>query len=124
MPRAALVEAAEARAEAEAERGSDLLAAASSLRQKALDWLAKAAADDDRQSASRFIREARECLLMEARLRGEVDENPVINLMIAPVMIEMQAVILAALAGHPEARADVVFALGRMGGAPMIEHRP
>jgi hypothetical protein len=111
MPRAAREEGAQAVAEAEGTRGAALLRDACSLRARAMRLLEQAEAMQDVRAANGSLREARECLKLEALLMGELDEAPVINLLVAPVFVQVQAMILAALAPYPDAKLAVVRAL-------------
>lgn len=111
MPRAARKEGAEAVAEAEGTRGAYLLREASGLRKRAMALLEKAEAAEDIRGANGSLREARECLKLEAQLLGELDDSATINVLIAPAFIKVQTVVLAALAHYPEARIAVVHAL-------------
>lgn len=60
------------------------------------------------QAILAFHREARRDLELVAKLMGELDERPQVNILIAP---EANAVIVEALAPYPEARQAVVDAL-------------
>ena len=52
---------------------------------------------------------------LQARLLGELDERPQVNLVLSSEWIELRTVIVRALAPHPEARGAVVRALERAG---------
>lgn len=54
------------------------------------------------------IRELRTIVELLARVTGELDERPVINLITAPDWVALRAAVLDALADDPEARARVV----------------
>jgi len=80
--------------------------------------LRTAEAQGSLQTALQAVREARGLIELTARMTGELDERPqtlVVNLASSAEWIETRSVILAALARHPAARADVVAALS--GGA-------
>lgn len=51
-------------------------------------------------------------LTLVAKLAGELDERAQVNITVAPAWVELRAVILGALSGHPEALEAVVEALG------------
>jgi len=57
------------------------------------------------------IREARGNIELLAKLLGELDERPVINLVAAPEWIQIRTAILVALQPYPEARVTVAEAL-------------
>jgi len=92
-------------------QADDLLAQARGLQAKAWALLEKAEADGDFKTALLGVREARGCLELLARLLGELDERPVINLVAAPEWIQIRTAILVALAPYPEARVAVAGAL-------------
>ena len=61
------------------------------------------------------IREARGNLKLLAKLLGELDERPVVNLNVFPEWLELRAVIVGALEPHPDARGAVLRNLGGSG---------
>ncbi len=50
-------------------------------------------------------------LELQAKLLGDLDERPVINILNNPQFIQVQAAVVQALEGYPEARESVVRAL-------------
>jgi hypothetical protein len=110
MAVAALVEGAQAVAEEEAiQRASSLLKTAEAI-------LSEARAEGDKAMALQAIREASRVVLVLAKMSGDIDTSTQINVTFAPVMIELQAVVMAALANHPQAKADVVRAMSALSG--------
>jgi transposase-like protein len=95
----------------EAARADDLLAQVRELQAKTLSTLLAAERDGDRQTVLRAVREARGNLELLARLLGELDERPVVNLVLSPEWTSVRSVLLAALAPHTEARVAVAAAL-------------
>jgi hypothetical protein len=85
--------------------GDDLLAQVRSLQAKALAILERAEQAGELKTALLAIREARECLALLAKLLGELDERPTVNLLISPEWLTVRAALLAALLPFPEARA-------------------
>jgi hypothetical protein len=81
------------------------------LHQLALAMLSKAAASSDWRTALSGIREARGCLELLAKLRGQLDERPVVNLLVVPENVATRTTIMRALMDYPDARAAVVAAL-------------
>jgi hypothetical protein len=69
------------------------------------------------RTALSAIREARGNLELLAKLLGELDERPVVNLNVSPEWLELRAVIVTALEPHPEALGAVVGALEGTEGA-------
>ena len=68
----------------------------------------------DKQKAKPWadgIRELRKCLELLARVTGELDDRPQINLVALPAWVEIRAVILAAVAPFPEIREKVTDAI-------------
>lgn len=108
-PKLAQAQAAETVAQAD-----DLLYQVKHLRGKAVSLLLKAESSGDYRAALMGIREARGCLELLAKLQGQLDERPVINLTISPQWVQLRAVIVQALAPYPEARARVAAALAEV----------
>ena len=101
----------------EVARGDDLLADARDLQVRAYGILDKAEGTGDLRTALGAIREARGNLELLAKLLGELDERPVVNLTVSSEWMELRAVIVGALEPHPEAIGAVVGALvGADGG--------
>lgn len=105
---ARLVKAAEAEEVAQAD---DLLAQVRSLQTRALSILDQAEQAGDLKVALSAIREARGNLELLAKLLGELDERPVINLTVSAEWLTLRSAILAALAPFAEARAAVASRL-------------
>jgi DNA-binding XRE family transcriptional regulator len=61
------------------------------------------------------LRELRKCLELLARVTGELDERPQVNLAVFPEWVTVRTRLLAAVESHPEARGWLVDALD---GAP------
>jgi hypothetical protein len=110
--------AALVKAEAEDDHNLTLLARLERHMSTVDRLLAHAEAQGSLATALQAVREARSLIELVARMTGELDERPqtlVVNLASSAEWIETRSVILAALARHPAARADVVAALS--GGA-------
>ena len=105
---AALVKA---QAAAEAAQADALLAQVVDLRDKALGVLSRAEAAEDLRAAVSAIREARGCVELLGKLAGQLNEAPIVNLILMPEWRQLQAAILDALGPHVEARLAVAAAL-------------
>ncbi len=113
-PPAKLVMAEKAAQVAEAD---DLLEQVGDLQRRALAILDKAEEVGELKTALSAIRETRGNLELLAKLLGELDERPVVNLNVSPEWLELRTVIVTALGPHPEALGAVVGALeGAEGG--------
>jgi hypothetical protein len=75
------------------------------------------AAEETRQhrTALSAIREARSNLELLAKLLGELDDRPVVNLLVSAEWLELRAVIVGALEPHPDARGAVLRAIEGVG---------
>jgi len=71
----------------------------------------KAEREGDYRTALSGVRELVRIVELQAKLIGELDERPVLNLHLQPEWIELRAVIVGALEPHPEARESVLRAL-------------
>ncbi len=105
---ATLAKAEEAK---EASRAGDLLGQVRALQGKTLGILLRAEGAGDLRTALGAIREARGNVELLAKLSGELDERPVVNLNVSPEWLELRTVIVGALEPHPEALSAVVGAL-------------
>ncbi len=105
---AAIAQAASAR---EADHGSDLLDQVNKLKGKAVSLLLKAEAAGDYRTGLAGIREARGCLELLLEVEGELNRNPVVNIILSPEWTRLRAVIIGALAPYPEARLAIAARL-------------
>ncbi len=102
---------------AELSRLDGLLADLRRLWQRAEHLGKDAEQDGDRRSALAAVREARECLALLAKLTGDLDERPNVNVLLAaPEWRLVQVAIYEALETFPEARAAVASGLMRLEG--------
>jgi hypothetical protein len=102
---------AKAREAAEVAQADDLLAQVRDLQDRALAVLGRAESAGELRTALGAIREARGNLELLAKLIGDLDERPQVNVLIAQ---EAQTTIIAALAPYPDARQAVADALGEL----------
>ncbi len=102
-----LVEASRAVEVCEAD---DLLGRIEALQGRTLAILEAAEHTGELRTALAAIREARGNLELVGRITKELDERPV-NVLVSPEWLELRAVIVAALAPHPEARVAVLDAI-------------
>lgn len=115
---AALLKAKDA---AELVRADGLLGEVQALRDRALDCLTKAEAAGDLSTALKAIREARGSVELLAKLEGQLQTAPNVNVLITPVWRDIAATLLIALDPYPEARgaaADALLALEERTRAP------
>ena len=100
-----------AQAAEEVAQADNLLSQVRDLQGRAYGILDKAEGAGDLRTALGAIREARGNLELLAKLLGELDERPVVNLNVSPEWLELRAVIVGALEPHPDARGAVLRAL-------------
>ena len=100
-----------AQAAEEVAQADDLLAQVRDLQARTLAILEAAESTSQHRTALGAIREARSNLELLAKLLGELDERPVVNLNVSPEWLELRAVIVTALEPHPDARGAVLRAL-------------
>lgn len=101
---AALTKAQEAE---EAARADDLLAQLRDLTAEAHRIKDRAERTGDYRTALAGIRELVRIVELLAKLKGELDERPQVNLLVAPEWLAVRAALMTALAPHPEARTAV-----------------
>jgi hypothetical protein len=100
-----------AKAAEEVAEADDLLSQVQDLQARTLAILEAAEGSNQHRTALGAIREVRSNLELLAKLLGELDERPVVNLNVSPEWLELRAVIVGALEPHPEARGAVLRAL-------------
>ncbi len=108
---------ARAREAEEVSRADDLLDQVRGLQDRALTILGKAENAGELRTALGAIREARGNLELLAKLLGELDERPQVNILVSPEWIAVRAVVLEPLAPYPEARAAVAGRLLQLEGS-------
>ena len=96
---------------AEVAEADTLLDQVKNLQGRAYAILDKAEEAGELRTALSAIREARGNLELLAKLLGELDERPVVNLNVSPEWLELRALIVTALEPHPAALSAVVGAL-------------
>jgi hypothetical protein len=107
-----LVEAKQAVDVADAD---DLLGEVRDLQARTLAILEASEETSEHRTALAAIREARANLELLARLLGELDERPQVNILISPEWLELRTAIVVALERYPDARGDVHRALDGVG---------
>jgi hypothetical protein len=100
-----------AQAAEEVAQADDLLDQMQDLQQRTLAILEVAESTNQHRTALSAIREARSNLELLAKLLGELDERPVVNLLVSPEWLELRTVIVTALQPHPDALSGVLRAL-------------
>jgi hypothetical protein len=106
-----------AQAAEEVAEADTLLDQVKNLQGRAYAILDKAEEAGELKTALSAIREARGNLELLAKLLGELDDRPQINLTVSLEWLELRAVIVGALEPHPEALGAVVGALEAADGA-------
>lgn len=96
---------------AEVAEAGDLLDQVRNLQGRALTILGKAEEAGELRTALGAIREARGNLELLAKLLGELDDRPQVNVLISTEWLQLRARIIAALDHHPQARESVLRAV-------------
>ena len=109
---------AKAKEAEEMTQADELLRQVKALQNKATSLLLAAERAGDYRTALSGIREARGCVELLAKLMGELDERPQINLTISTEWVSIRTVIVSALADHPAARLSVAEALAALERTP------
>jgi hypothetical protein len=100
-----------AQAAEEVAQADTLLEQVRNLQSRTLAILEAAEETKQHRTALGAIREARSNLELLAKLLGELDERPTVNILVSSEWLELRAVIVTALEPHPEALRAVVGAL-------------
>jgi hypothetical protein len=98
-------------------KASDLLSMAMERDAKALALLAQAEQTGDLKTAGQMLRISLVSLELLARLRGELNEQATVNIMVAPEWIAVREALLRALWPFVEARMAVAAALAELEAA-------
>jgi hypothetical protein len=106
-----LPELVKAKQAEEVTQATDLLAMVTARDEKAMALLAKAEASGDLRAAGSILRVSLVSLELLARLRGQLDERAVVNLILVPEWVSFRTTLLQALLAYPEARAAAAQAL-------------
>jgi hypothetical protein len=104
-----------AQAVEEVAEADHLLDQVRSLQARTLAILEAAERSNQHRTALSAIREARSNLELLAKLLGELDDRPQINLLVSAEWLELRAMIVGALEPHPDARGAVLRALESAG---------
>src|SRR5215212_2033971 len=91
----------------EAARADDLLDQVRNLQTHALDILERAEKAGDLRTALAAISQARGNLELLGKLAGELDERPVVNVLLSPQWLAIRTAMTEILVTYPEARAAV-----------------
>jgi len=100
-----------AQEQADVAQGLDVVAQLRAINGVTMQILHEARQQRNPDVALRAVDRIQRQIELQAKLLGELDERPVINLLIAPEWLQMRATIIRALDAHPEARNAVVLAL-------------
>ena len=88
-----------------------LLAHVRELQEKTLSILERAEAAGDLRTAVSAIAQARGNLELLARLLGELQTQPVVNILVDPQFIQFRDLVLGVLSGFPEVKMKVIETL-------------
>ena len=100
-----------AREAEEAAKADELLDQVRSLQTHALGILERAEKAGELRTALAAISQARGNLELLGKLAGELDERPVVNVLLSPQWVTIRTSMLKALSAYPEARAAVAESL-------------
>jgi len=95
----------------EVAEADDLLDQVRDLQARTLAILEASEASREHRTALSAIREARSNLELLAKLLGELDERPVVNVLVSPQWLQLRTTIITALDHHPQARESVLRAV-------------
>ena len=99
---------------AEVAQADDLLGQMQDLQQRTLAILEGAESTKQHRTALSAIREARSNLELLAKLLGELDERPQVNLLVSAEWVTVRMAMMEALGRYPEARIAVAERLSEL----------
>src|ERR687898_2633889 len=97
-----------AREAEEVAQADDLLDQVRNLQAHALDILERAEKAGDLRTALAAISQARGNLELLGKLAGELDERPIVNVLLSPQWVMIRTTMLEALSAYPKARSAVL----------------
>jgi hypothetical protein len=103
-----IAQAQEARDEAQA---LDVVRQLKAINAAAVAILAAARRTGEHETALRAIDRIQRQLELQAKLLGELDDRPQVNVLLAPEWLAVRSALLSALLPYPQARIDVAAAL-------------
>ena len=95
----------------EVTQADNLLDQIEALRAKAVQLLNQAENAGDLKTALAGIGQARACLELLAKVRGELQQEGAVNITVSAEWLELRAVMLQALEPYPEARERLITAI-------------
>jgi len=95
----------------------DIVAQLKAINGAALTVLGEARRSGNGELALKAIDRIQRQIELQAKLLGELDERPQINLVVSAEWLQVRLMIVQALAPYPEAQGAVVAALSASGGA-------
>jgi hypothetical protein len=98
---------ARAREAKELARADELLIQVRDLQGRTLSILSASEEAGELRTALAAIREARGNLELLAKLLGELNDSPTVNVLVSPLWVEIRTVLLETLGPYPEARSAV-----------------
>ena len=105
--------AKEAEEWADGEVAIDVVRQLKAINAAALGVLSRARNRDEPRLELQAIDRVHKQLELQAKLLGDLDDRPQVNLYLSPEWIELRGLIVAALQPHTEARESVLRAIGR-----------
>ncbi len=100
----------------EVTRGLDVVKQLRTINGVTMQILSEARQRKDPEVALKAIDRIQKQIELQAKLLGDLDERPVVNILVSDDWLRLRATIIAALAAHPEAQRAVVGALSANGG--------
>jgi hypothetical protein len=117
-----LAELVKAKQAEDVSRATDLLTMATNRDKIALALLSRAERAGDLKTAVQALRVSLVSLELLARLRGELNEQTTVNVLVLPEYMAARSALVAALAPFPDARRAVVEALAMVEGGSNDGH--
>ena len=111
---ASLVQQQQAQAVEEARQALDVVEQLRAVNQASLTVLKQARERGNGELALKAIDRVVRQIELQAKLLGDLDERPVVNVLVSPQWVTVRTALLVALAPYPEARTAAAAALTRL----------
>jgi len=106
-----------AQVEGDARQALDVVGQLKAINQASLAVLKQARERGDGELALKAVDRVQKQIELQAKLLGELDERPQVNVLLAPEWLQARAVLLQALEGYPAARVAVAACLVALEGS-------
>jgi hypothetical protein len=104
-----------AREEEDIRQALDVVKQLKAINSASLNILEEARDEGEPDRALRAVDRIHKQVELQAKLLGELDDRPQVNVLVSPEWVQLRTTIITALEPHPQARESVLRAIGTVG---------